>query len=457
MAEFKLPELGENITSGTVTKVLVKVGDKIEKEQPVVELETEKAVVEVPSDAAGTVQEIRVKEGDTVNVGQVILVLGEEAPENEPPKEKKAPPKPEKKEEPTPEKAPPEQAEEEAAPYAGEKAFEAGEKKKPAGPEAAPKPERAETGGKERRLMLAAPSVRRLAREMGVDLQQVKGSGPGGRISAADVKAQAGKKEEAKPAEKAPKELATEPGREKASPPLDSDKYGRFERQPMSGVRKSTMQHITTAWETIPHVTQTDWADVTELEKFRKTYGKRVEAAGAKLTVTVIVVKVVAEALKKFPRFNAFVDVENEEILLKHYVNIGVAVDTEHGLMVPVVHGADGKSLTELAVEVGRLAQRARERKIAIEDLQGGTFTVTNLGGIGGLWFSPIIREPEAAILGVSRAVMEPVWMDGEFKPRLMLPLSLSYDHRIIDGADAARFMRWLVEALEQPMRMALD
>lgn len=448
MSEFKLPELGENITDGTVTKVLVKVGDKIENEQPVIELETEKAVVEVPSDAAGVVQEIRVKEGDLVKVGQVLIVLGGEAPKGEAPKEEEAPPeaeeeaKPEKAPEQAEEEAKPEkreQAEEEAAPYVEEKA--AKPEKKPAEP------------GKERRAVLAAPSVRRLARELGVDLEQVKGSGAGGRISAGDVKGQAGKKEEGRPAGKAPEKA----GGEKAEAAVERDKYGEFERQPMSGVRKTTLEHITTAWERIPYVTQTDSADITELERFRKAYGKRVEAAGGKLTVTVIVVKIVAEALKRFRQFNAFVDVEKEEILLKDYVNMGVAVDTEHGLMVPVVHDADKKTLTELALEVGDLAKRARARTVELSELQGGTFTVTNLGGIGGSWFTPIIREPEVAILGVSRAVTEPVWVEGDFEARLMLPLSLSYDHRIIDGADAARFIRWLVEALEQPMRMTLD
>ena len=445
MPEFKLPELGENITTGTVTKVLVNIGDKVEKDQPVIELETEKAVVEVPCDASGTVQEVRVKEGDTVTVGQVLLVLSGEAVKAEAPKREETPP------------ARVEESGGVALPRDRAAVVESPLSSK--GEEAETEEELA--GGPEvRRAAPAAPSVRRLARELGVDLQQVKGAGPGGRISAADVQAYAEKGKQAKLPEPKPEQPQTvgEPvGSRSRSTAHERDRYGEFEREPMSGVRMKTLEHITTAWETIPHVTQLDSADITELERFRKDHGKPVEAAGGKLTMTVLLMKVVAEALKTFKKLNSFVDLKNNQILMKHYINIGVAVDTEHGLMVPVVRNADKKSLTQLAVEVGAIAERARSRKVSIEDLQGGTFTITNLGGIGGLWFTPIIREPEVAILGVSRARMEPVWVEGEFQPRLMLPLSLSYDHRVIDGADAARFLRWVVEALEQPLRMFLD
>jgi len=455
MAEFKLPELGENITTGTVTKVLVNVGDRVEKDQPVIELETEKAVVEVPSDVSGTVQEIRVKEGDTVKVGQVLLVLSGEAVKAEAPKREEAPP------------ARIEESGGLASGLAGGVALPrdhavgvAVESPLPSNVEEAETEEELAVGPEVRRVVLAAPSVRRLARELDVDLQQVKGAGPSGRISAADVQAYAQKGNQAKPPEPKPEQPQTvgeTVGLSSRSTALERDRYGELKREPMSGVRMKTLEHVTKAWETIPHVTQFDSADITELERFRKDHGKRVEAAGGKLTMTVLLMKVVAEALKKFEKFNSFVDVENNQILLKHYINIGVAVDTEHGLMVPVVRNADTKSLTQLAVEVGALAERARSRKVSIEDLQGGTFTITNLGGIGGLWFTPIIREPEVAILGVSRARIEPVWVENEFKPRLMLPLSLSYDHRVIDGADAARFLLWVVEALEQPLRMVLD
>ena len=443
MAEFKLPELGENITTGTVTKVLVNVGDRVEKDQPVIELETEKAVVEVPSDVSGTVQEIRVKEGDTVKVGQVLLVLSGEAVKAEAPKR---------------EEAPPARIEESGGVALPRDRAVAVESPLPSKVEEAETEEELAAVPEVRRAVPAAPSVRRLARELGVDLQQVRGAGPSGRISAADVQAYAQKKNQAKPPEPKPEQPKPEqPKPTPETPALERDRYGEFKREPMSGVRMKTLEHVTKAWETIPHVTQLDSADITELERFRKDHGKRVEAAGGKLTMTVLLMRVVAEALKKFRKFNSFVDVENNQILLKHYINIGVAVDTEHGLMVPVVRNADTKSLTQLAVEVGALAERARSRKVSIEDLQGGTFTITNLGGIGGLWFTPIIREPEVAILGVSRARLEPVWVENEFKPRLMLPLSLSYDHRVIDGADAARFLLWVVEALDQPLRMFVD
>ena len=445
MPEFKLPELGENITTGTVTKVLVNIGDKVEKDQPVIELETEKAVVEVPCDASGTVQEVRVKEGDTVTVGQVLLVLSGEAVKAEAPKR---------------EETPPARVEESGGVALPRDRVAAVESPLPSKGEEAETEEELAAGPEVRRAAPAAPSVRRLARELGVDLQQVKGAGPAGRISAADVQAYAEKGKQAKLPEPKPEQPQTvgEPvGSRSRSTAHERDRYGEFEREPMSGVRMKTLEHITTAWETIPHVTQLDSADITELERFRKEYGKPVEAAGGKLTMTVLLMKVVAEALKRFKKLNSFVDLKNNQILMKHYINIGVAVDTEHGLMVPVVRNADKKSLTQLAVEVGAIAERARSRKVSIEDLQGGTFTITNLGGIGGLWFTPIIREPEVAILGVSRARMEPVWVEGEFQPRLMLPLSLSYDHRVIDGADAARFLRWVVEALEQPLRMFLD
>ncbi|MCX5770322.1 MAG: 2-oxo acid dehydrogenase subunit E2 [Candidatus Hydrogenedentes bacterium] len=445
MAEFKLPELGENITTGTVTKVLVNVGDTVEKDQPVIELETEKAVVEVPCDVSGTVQEVRVKEGDTVKVGQVLLVVSAEAVKPEASKRGETPPA---------------RVEESGGVALPRDRAAVVESPLPSNVEEAETEEELAAGPEVRRAVLAAPSVRRLARELGVDLQQVKGAGPSGRISAADVQAYAQKRKQAKPPEPKPEQPQTvgeAVGSSSRSTAHERDRYGEFEREPMSGVRLKTLEHITKAWETIPHVTQFDSADITELERFRKEYGKRVEAAGGKLTMTVLLMKIVAEALKKFREFNSFVDVENNQILLKHYINIGIAVDTEYGLMVPVVRNADTKSLTQLAVEAGALAERARSRKVSIEDLQGGTFTITNLGGIGGLWFTPIIREPEVAILGVSRARMEPVWLENDFKPRLMLPMSLSYDHRVIDGADAVRFLRWLVEALEQPLRMVLD
>jgi pyruvate dehydrogenase E2 component (dihydrolipoamide acetyltransferase) len=242
-----------------------------------------------------------------------------------------------------------------------------------------------------------------------------------------------------------------------AAPPLpDFSKWGEVEREPMSNVRRATATHTSIAWATIPHVTNHDKADITELEKLRKQFALRAEAAGGKLTITAIALKVVASALKVFPKFNASVDIDKGEIIHKKYYHIGVAVDTPAGLLVPVIRNVDRKNVIELSVELGQVAEKARAKKLGLDEMQGGTFTITNLGGIGGTHFSPIVNAPEVAILGIARGRIEPVFIDGEFQPRLMLPLALSYDHRLIDGADAARLLRWLAETLEQPFLMVL-
>jgi pyruvate dehydrogenase E2 component (dihydrolipoamide acetyltransferase) len=225
----------------------------------------------------------------------------------------------------------------------------------------------------------------------------------------------------------------------------------------MRGIRRKTAEHLARAWATIPHVTQHDLADITAVEELRKTYAKDVEAAGGNLTVTAVLVKVIAAALRKFPQFNSSVDMASEEIVYKKYVNIGIAVDTERGLLVPVIRDADARNVTEIAVALAQLSDKARKGKLSLDEMQGGCFSISNLGGIGGTAFTPIINAPEVAILGVSRARMEPVYLDGQFVPRFMLPLSLSYDHRVIDGADGIRFLRWVVEALEKPFLLALQ
>jgi pyruvate dehydrogenase E2 component (dihydrolipoamide acetyltransferase) len=299
-----------------------------------------------------------------------------------------------------------------------------------------------------------------MARELGVDVDNVPGSGPGGRISAEDVKAHA-------------KRLITEPaagGAAVAAEPLpDFTRWGEIERQPMRAVRRKTAEHLSAAWATVPHVTQHDVADVTSLEELRKRYGKQAEAAGGNLTVTAIAVKIVAAALKVFPQFNSSVDLAAGEIIYKKYVNIGVAVDTDRGLLVPVIRNAAAKNIVQLSVELSQLSEKARTRKISLDEMQGGCFSISNLGGIGGSFFTPIVNAPEVAILGISRARMEPVYVgaerggsspredEGRFVPRLMLPLSLSYDHRAIDGADGIRFLRWVAEAFEQPFLLALQ
>ena len=237
----------------------------------------------------------------------------------------------------------------------------------------------------------------------------------------------------------------------------DFSKWGEIERKSMSNIRRKTAEHLSYAWSSIPHVTQYDKADITELEVLRKKFAKQAEAAGGKLTVTVILLKIIAAALKKFPEFNASVDMSNKEIIYKSYVNIGIAVDTDRGLLVPVIRDVDKKNIIELAAELAELSEKARDKKLSLDEMQGGNFSISNLGGIGGTYFTPIINSPEVAILGVSRGSKEAVLIDNEFVPRLMLPLSLSYDHRIIDGADAARFIRWVSQALENPFLLSLE
>jgi len=432
--EFKLPELGENIESGTVVGILVSVGDSIAEEQGVIEIETDKATAEVPAPANGVVKEIHVQDGDEITVGQLILTI-----------EAVAAPKVSAKAEPSPEPEPVPAEPEDVA--EAEPKSDATTSPQPA--QSSPlKRATALTPRPELGMVPAAPNVRRLAREIGVDLTHVVGSGPDGRISMEDVKRHA----RHMPAG------AVVTGRVEAPPLPDFSKWGQVEREAMSNVRRATAKHLDVAWSTIPHVTQFDKADVTELEQLRKRFSKKVEEAGGRLTITAILLKVVAAALKEFPQFNASVDMANEEIIYKHYYHIGVAVDTDRGLLVPVIRDVDQKNIMELAVELGKVAERARNRKLSLEDMQGGTFSITNLGGLGGTNFTPIVNLPEVAILGIARGSKEPVFKaDGQFEPRLMLPLSLSYDHRLIDGADGVRFLRWIVEYLEQPFLTALQ
>ena len=303
----------------------------------------------------------------------------------------------------------------------------------------------------------ASPSVRRLAREIGVDINEVHGSGPGGRISDGDIKEHARRILSSVPSTSLGAGGVARPAGAPAPVQLpDFEKWGPVERQPMSNIRRKTAERLSHAWNAIPHVTQFDKADITPMEELRSKFRKQVEQAGGNLTVTAVLVKVLAAAVKQFPQFNSSLDVENNAIVYKKYINVGVAVDTEFGLLVPVIRNADQKNITQIAVELHQLSERARAKKLTLEEMSGGGISISNLGGIGGTYFTPIVNWPEVAILGVSRGIIEAAWRDGKFEPRQLLPLSLSYDHRVIDGADAMRFLRWVVQAIEEPFLLSL-
>jgi pyruvate dehydrogenase E2 component (dihydrolipoamide acetyltransferase) len=475
LKDITLPVLGENVERADVLAVLVAAGDTVTRDQPLLEVETDKATVEVPAPFAGVVREVRVRAGEEVAVGQSIATLEVDGAA-----------------------ASDDQARPEAA------ASSPRPRRAGGGAAAGPAPARSESGtssgedGRARRegdgavasanrvagdpdgggadeddhpvapavvgagagdfgaasagtigAVAAAPSVRRLARELGIDVDAVRGTGPEARVSIDDVK---------RHARGIIADAGRHGGRPESTPALpDFSQWGAVERERMGGVRRTTALTMSRAWVTIPHVTQFDRADVTEVEAVRRRLAPRAEAAGAKLTVTAIVLKVAAAALRVFPKFNASLDVDNEEIVYKKYVHIGVAVDTPHGLIVPVVRDADRKSLVGIARELADLSTKARARKVGREDLAGASFTITNLGGLGTTYFSPLVNWPEVAVLGLGRAGPEAVHRDGAFVPRLMLPLSVSFDHRLIDGADAARFLRWIAEALEQPLLLVLE
>jgi pyruvate dehydrogenase E2 component (dihydrolipoamide acetyltransferase) len=518
---IKLPELGENVDSGELTKILVSAGDTISKDQALLELETEKATIEVPSPVSGVVTELHVQEGRKIKVGDPLFTVEEngaagkskaqaqEEGEKEEParKERQAAPatpqrtgraapqpgsrgaaqprksEPSRKPESRPESAPktkaapkpepkPEQREAKSARKDVEEVpeeterdddFAESEGESPEVEQNAPGesereetviPFRAESSEQPKRsghLAAASPAIRRLARELGVDINKVTGTGAEGRIDEQDVKNYA--------REIISRAAGTRLSGETFAEMPDFAKWGQIERKPMSSVRRATAQHLAQAWHNVPQVTQFDHADVTELENLRSRFSEKQDSGAAKITVTAIALKVIAAALEKFPQFAASIDMANREIIYKRYCNIGVAVDTSYGLVVPVVRDADQKTIPQLAKELSELSEKAREKKLSLEEMAGGVFTITNLGGIGGTGFSPIVNYPEVAILGISRLSIEPRQIegsaggsaDGSFRPRKILPLSLSYDHRLIDGADAARFLRWVAEAMEQP------
>jgi pyruvate dehydrogenase E2 component (dihydrolipoamide acetyltransferase) len=426
--EFKLPDLGEGLTEGEIVKWLVKVGDSVEEGQVFVQLETDKAVVEIPSPRKGIVLKLGAAEGSTVQVGQVLIVIGE------PGEKLEAPPKAVKK---------PEKEEARPRPSVGvvgelEEAEEEVEEKIPPKPAPAPPMERAE--------ILAVPMVRKLAADLKIDLRMIKGSGPQGRITKDDVLKEAKKK---RPPEKEapPKEVKE----------LRKDAYGSVERIPLRGMRKTIALSMAKSKSTIPHAAGIDEADMTELLALRAKAKERAAQKNIHLTILPFVIKAVVAALEEHPYLNASLDDGNGEILLKKYYNIGVAVDTKDGLMVPVVKNVKGKNIFQLATELTDLSDKARARTIDLADLKGGTFTLTNFGAMGGIYGFPIIHHPEVAILGMGKIYEKPVVVDGKIEVRKVLPLSLSFDHRVVDGAEAVRFMNTVIQLLEDPGLILLE
>jgi len=432
-SEVRLPELGEGVERAEVVRVLVAPGDAVVVDQPLLEIETDKATVEVPSPAAGTVTTVDVAASTTIAVGQLILTLEAGGTAAEAPQ----PPQQGPDQAPLAAAAPPPAPSPPPPPAAGPTTAPAGATASippPAAPERGPA-----------RAVLAAPSVRKLAREIGVAINTVRGSGAGGRVGLGDVKAHA---------RRAMDQLRTE-ATPAVSPALpDFSRWGPIERTPIRSLRRTVARRMSQAWQTVPHVTQQDQADISEFEAMRSTLKRT--SPELPLTLTAFAVAVVAAALKEFPPFNASLDLARDEIVYKRYINIGVAVDTQRGLIVPVIKDADRKSLGTLSTEIAALATTVRTTGATRDVLDGGTFTITNLGGLGGTAFTPIVNYPEVAILGLSRSAPTPVFINDRFEARPMLPLSLSYDHRLIDGADAVRFLRWVIDRLEHPLLLEL-
>ena len=434
--ELRLPDLGEGIADADVLSVLVSAGQAVAKDDPIIEIESDKATLEVPAEIAGTVTQILVNAGDTLQVGQTILELEESASAADG----------------KPVTAPPPAAEASTGAVADTPASTPAPTPTPPRPQ--PKPTAASraappppppAGGDA--PVFASPSTRGFAREIGLDIREVAGSGPGGRISVDDVKAHARSR---------PATASAAHGPLVAAPLPDFSKFGAVKREHMNRVRRATATNIAQSWSTIPHVTLFNEADITAVEAMRQREKGRVRSAGGSLTITPILMKVVAAALKAHPRMNASADFTSNEMVLKDYCHLGVAADTERGLLVPVIRDVDEKSITELAIEVTEVAGQVRDGQLPPERLEGASFTISNLGGLGTGHFTPIINPPEVGILGVGRAVEKPVYVEGLLRPRLMLPLALSFDHRAVDGADGARFLTWIVDALAQPLMLAM-
>jgi pyruvate dehydrogenase E2 component (dihydrolipoyllysine-residue acetyltransferase) len=413
--DVRLPKLGENAEGGAVVSILVKEGDSISNGQTILELENEKAVAPIPSTASGVVSKLHVKEGDRLTVGQVILSVNESGSAGAQ----------------TP--APAAKAKAPAAPA----------------PAAAPAPSPApvavqETAGEieeipaDAPVPAASPEIRRIARELGLDLRRIRATGGGGRVEWGDLRSYIQRLQRA-----AAQPRPAAPSAGPAPAPVESidfSKWGEITKKPLSALRKTIARRMTESWHAVPRVTQFDEADITDLMELRKKFAADYEKRGARLTLTSFALQAVVAALKKHPVFNSSLDAAQNEIVFKSYYHIGLAVDTDQGLMVPVIRNVDGKSLFELSKDVQEVAEKARDRKLSADDMKGGTFTISNQGGIGGAHFTPIVNAPEVAILGLGKGALKPVVRDGKVEPRLMMPICVSYDHRVIDGGTAARF-----------------
>lgn len=444
--EFRLPTLGENVKEATISKITVKIGDIVKKGQTVIEIETDKAVAEIPVSFDGKIVEINVKEGQKVKPGDLVLKLEELSVQDT--QSPSAVPSTEQQVKPSEAVSQPQPTTE--IPY-GKSLSSPREQTTP--------PSSAQTFSirKPGTPVIASPSVRRLARELGISLEEVPISDPSGRITAEDILSYHKLKTEGKsPSAHIPTSM------ESTEIPLvsetsgDVDPWGPILKEPMNTIRKRTAEQMEISWH-IPQVTHFDKANITQLEELRLQLSEKYKSRGIRISILSFLIKVSAEALKKFPKFNATIDLEKEAIIYKKYYNIGIAVDTEYGLLVPVLKDADKKSIIQISEEIQELAERARNRKLTIEEFQGGTFTISNLGGLGGIGFTPIVNHPQVAILGVSRSNMESVFKNGNFIAQLMLPLCVSYDHRLIDGAETARFLRWICNALENPWSMFVE
>jgi pyruvate dehydrogenase E2 component (dihydrolipoamide acetyltransferase) len=421
--DIKLPRLGEGAESGTVVSILVKAGDQVKEGQTIVELENEKAVAPIPASASGRVAKLYVKEGDKISVGQPILALDTDgAPTATPPP---SAPRAETRPTPTPAPQPARQ------------------------PVDVPSVDVVE-GLAQNESVAASPTVRRLAQELGIDLTRVRGSQRGGRVAVEDLRAYIQQIQRLAVEGSVVPRTAAAPAPKPAPEKIDFEKWGPVSRKPVSSLRKIIAQRMHESWASVPRVTQFDEADITGIVALRKKYVAKYEKKGVSLTLTPFLIQAVVAALKKYPIFNSSLDEATEEIVFKGYYHVGIAVDTEQGLIVPVIRDVDKKSLLQLSKELAELAEKTRQRKVATDDLKGGTFTISNQGGIGGGFFTPIVNKPEVAILGVGRGALKPVVRGAKIEKRMLLPLGLSYDHRVIDGATAARFIVEIVQALEQ-------